>query len=116
MFHQALLLAAAQPSSHYLGEMATRIDYNPAGDLFLTQTHTSPVRVAFGHLWYNLGIVAGPINATPLGILPVCQEVYARPTLGLMPLAPHTSLLPPMCALSLNGSRPELSYLASRSE
>ena len=34
----------------------------------------------------------------------------------LIPLAPHTSLLPLVCALSLTRSRPELSYLAARSE
>jgi hypothetical protein len=76
----------------------------------------SVIAVTLGHLWYNLGTVAVPISATPLGILPVCQEVQARPTLGLTPLAPHTSLLPPVCALSLNGSKPELSYSALRSE
>ena len=35
---------------------------------------------------------------------------------GLTPLAPHTSLLPPECALSLIGSRPKWSYSASQSE
>ena len=42
-------------SSHYLGEMAIWIDSYPARELFLTYTHTSPIRVASGHLWYNLG-------------------------------------------------------------
>ena len=49
--------------------------FQPAGELFLTQIHASPVGVALGHLWYNLGIVAGSISAAPSGILPVCQEV-----------------------------------------
>ena len=73
--------------------------------------------VVLGHLWYNSGTVVGPSStAPPSGILPVCQEVQARPALGLMPLASCTFLLPPVCALSLTWSRPELSYSASRSE
>ena len=39
-----------------------------------------------------------------------------KPALGLMLLALRTSLLPPVCALSLTGARPELSYSASWSE
>ena len=58
----------------------------------------------------------GPISATSLEILLVCQEVQARPALGLTPLALRTSLLPLVCALSLTWARPELSYSASRSE
>ena len=58
----------------------------------------------------------GPISATSLEILLVCQEVQARPALGLTPLAQRTPLLPPMCALSLTEARPELSYSASWSE
>ena len=87
--------------------------FQPARELFLTQTHTSPIGVASSHLWYNSGIVEGLISAAPSGILPVYQEVQAWPTLGLTPLAPRTSLLPPMCTLSLTGSWPKLSYSAS---
>ena len=39
-----------------------------------------------------------------------------EPALGLTPLAPHTSFLPPVCALSLTRALPELSYSASRSK
>ena len=75
-----------------------------------------PVGVASDHLWYNSGTVAGPSSAAPLGILPVCQEVQARPALRLTPLAPRTFLLPPVYTLSLTRSWPELSYSASWSE
>ena len=90
--------------------------FQPTRELFLTQTHTSPVGVALGHLWYNSGTVVGPISAAPSGILPVCQEVQAQPALRLTPLASRTPLLPRVCALSLIGSRPELSYSVLRSE
>jgi len=90
--------------------------FQPAGELFLIQTHTSPFGVTSGHLWYKSGIVVGLISAAPSGILPVCQEVQARPALGLTPLASHTSLLSLVCALSLTVSWPELSYSASWSE
>ena len=68
--------------------MAIRINSYPAGELFLTQTHTSPIGVASGHLWYNSGTnFADSISAAPSEILPVYQEVQARPTLRLTPLA-----------------------------
>ena len=81
-----------------------RIDSYPARELFLTQTHTSPIGVASSHLWYNSGTVVGSISAASSGILPVYQEVQARPALGLTPLTPRTSLLPSVCALSVTGS------------
>ena len=112
-FHQLMLCCRCSVKFSLSGRDGDSNRFQPAGELFLTQTHTSPVGVASGHLWYNSGIVVGPINAAPSGILPVCQEVQARPTLGLTPLAPRTFLLPPVCALSLTGSRPDLSYLAS---
>jgi hypothetical protein len=82
----------------------TRINSYPAGELFLTETHTSPVGVASGHLWYNPGTkFVGPISAALLGNL-ICQDVRDwLPTLELTPLVPRTSLLPPGCALPLNG-------------
>ena len=58
-----------------------------------------PATIAFGHLWYNSGI-AVPSSAAPSGN-PLCQ--VANLTLGLMPMAPRTSLLPPEWALSLPG-------------
>ena len=115
-FHQLMLRCRCSVKFSLFGRDDDSNRFQPAGELFQTQTYTSPIGVASGHLWYNFGTVVGLINAAPSGILPVYQEVLARPTLGLMPLAPRTSLLPPVCALSFTGSRPELSYSASRSE
>ena len=112
-FHQLMLRCRCSVKFSLSGRDGDSNRFQPARELFLTQTYTSPIGVASSHLWYNLGTVAGPSSAAPLGILPVCQEVQARPALGIMPLALHTSLLPPVCALSLTGSRPELSYSAS---
>ena len=56
-------------------EIVIQIDSCLVVELFLTQTHTSTVGVASGHLWYNSGTnFMGPISATPLEILPICQE------------------------------------------
>ena len=63
--------AAALSSSHYPGETAIRIDSYPAGGLFLTLTHASPVGEQVGHLWYDSEIAA-PISAALPG-LPLCQ-------------------------------------------
>ena len=115
-FHQLMLRCRCSVKFSLSGRDDDLNRFQAAGDLFLTQTHTSLVGVASGHLWYNLGTVAGPSSAAPLGILPVYQEVRAQHALGLTPLAPRTPLLPPVFALSLTGSRPELSYSASRSE
>ena len=115
-FHQLMLRCRCSVKFSLSGRDGDLNRFQLAGELFLTQTHTSRIGVTSGHLWYNSRTVTGPISAAPLGILPVCQEVLARPTLGLMPLAPRTSLLPPVCALSLIGSRSELSYSASWSK
>ena len=64
--------AAALSSSHYPGETAIRIDSYPAGGLFLSLTHASPVGEQVGHLWYDSGIVA-PISAALQG-QPLCQD------------------------------------------
>ena len=115
-FHQLMLRCRCSVKFSISGRDGNSNRFQPAGELLLTQTHTSPIWVASGHLWYNLGTVMGLISAAPSGILPVYQEVQAWPAIGLTPLAPHTSLLPPVCALSFTGYRPELSYLASQSE
>ena len=115
-FHQLMLRCRCSVKFSLPGRDGDSNQFQPAGELFLTQTHTSPIGVTSGHLWYNSGIVTGLISAAPLEILPVCQEVEARPALGLTPLAPRTSLLPLVCALSLTGAWPELSYSASWSE
>ena len=53
--------------SHYPREMAIRIDCNQLGKI-LTQTHTPPIEVVSGHLWYNSRLnFAGSISAAPLG-------------------------------------------------
>jgi hypothetical protein len=57
----------------------------------------------------------GSISAAPSGILSDARSIRITLPLGLTP-ARHTSLLPPMCTLPLNESRPQLSYSASRSE
>ena len=115
-FHQLMLRCRCSVKFSLSGRDGDSNRFQPARELFLTQTHTSPVGVALGHLWYNSGIVAGSISAAPSEILPVCQEFQAWPALGRMPLAPHTSLLPLVCALSLTVSRLELSYSTSRLE
>ena len=115
-FHQLMLRCRYSVKFSLSGRDDNLNRFQPAENLFLTQTHTSSIRVASGHLWYNSSTVVGSISTAPSGILPVCQKVQAQPTLGLTPLAPRTPLLPLVCALSLTGSRPELSYSASRSE
>ena len=112
-FHQLMLHCRCSVKFSLFRRDGDSNQFQPARELFLTQTHTSPIGVTSGHLWYNSDIVVGLISAAPSGILPVCQEVQARPALGLMPLAPRTSLLPLVCAFSLTRSRPELSYSAS---
>ena len=62
------------PGSHYPGEMTIQIDSYPAGELFLTHTHTSPVGVALGHLWYNSSSIMGKTSAAPSKTLPIYQE------------------------------------------
>ena len=57
--------------------------FQPAGNLFLTQTHTSPVGVASGHLWYNSGThFMGSSSAAQSGTTS-CQYDQDYPTLGL---------------------------------
>ena len=86
------------------------------GNLFLTQTETHPTKVASGHLWYNSGLTHG---SNQRRILRDSSNLLGRLgpglALGLTSLALHTSLLPLVCALSLIGARPKLSYSASRS-
>jgi hypothetical protein len=44
-----------------------RIDYCPAGEIFLTFTRQTPLKAAIDHLWYNSEIM-GLISATLSGI------------------------------------------------
>ena len=86
------------------------------GHLFLTQTEAHPTKVASGHLWCNLGLTHGSNQRRTLrDSINLPGRSGPGPTLGLTPLALHTSLLPSVCALSLIGARPKLSYSASRS-
>ena len=75
-----------------------------------------PAMVALGHIWYNSGTYfVGSINAAQSGTLPIARTIRTTLPLGSR-LAPHTSLLPLVCALLQNEAWPELSYSASRSE
>jgi len=56
-------------SSHYPGEMAIRIDYYPAGELFLTLTPVFPRRGSLGYLWTHSSL-AVPASAALSGISP----------------------------------------------
>ena len=87
-------------SSHYLGETAIQIDSYPVGELFLPRTHTPPIRVASGHLWYNLGPNHGLDQRRTLkDTTNLLGGSGLELALGLTPLALHTSLLPPGYAL-----------------
>ena len=111
-----LYVAAAQSSSHYPGETTIQIDPYLAREFIPTQTLAHPAKVASGHLWYNLGLTRVSNQCRTLrDSTNLPRRSGPSPTFGLMPLALRTSLLPPVCALSLIGDRPELSYSASRS-
>ena len=71
-FHQLMLHCRYSVKFSLYGRDGDLNRFQPAGELFLTQTQTSPVGVASGNLWYNLGTVVSLISATPSGILPVC--------------------------------------------
>ena len=86
------------------------------GNLFLTQNEAHPVKVASCHLWYNSGLTRGSNQRHTLrDSTNLPRRSGPDPALGLTPLALRTSLLPPVCVLSLIGAQPELSYLALRS-
>ena len=74
-FHQLILCCHCSVKFSLSGRDGDVNLFQPAGELFLTQSHTSQVGVASGHLSYNLGTVMGSSSAAPSGILPVCQEV-----------------------------------------
>ena len=87
-------------SSHFRGETAIRIDSYPTGELFLTHTHTPPIRVASAHLWYNSGPNHGyNQRRTIKDTTNLPGSSGLEPALGLMPLSLHTSLLPLGCVL-----------------
>ena len=77
--------------------------------------NTHPIHLINGFLGSPLVQLKNRGSAQPL-TLRESTPPGGQSHLGLTPMAPRTSLLPPGCAVSLFGSRPELSYSASRSE
>ena len=105
MLFSEIYVAVALPSSHYLGEVVIQIDSYPAGGLFLTLTHVSPIGEQVGHLWYNLGIMV-PISAALPG-LPGQSQLLNHLPLVSRQCPPHSTLPPvvhtlylPVCGLS----------------
>ena len=86
------------------------------GNLFLTQTeahlHQGSLRSPLVQFRYSRG---SDQRHTLRDSTNLPGRSGLKPTLGLTPLALHTSLLPLVCALPLIGARPELKYSASRS-
>ena len=77
--------------------------------------NTHPIHLINGFLGSPLVQLRNRGSAQPL-TLRESTPSGGQSHLGLTPMAPRTSLLPPGCAVSLFGSRPELSYSASWSE
>ena len=116
-FHQLLRWSVLLSSSHYLGETTIRIDSYLAGELFLTHTHTPPIGVVLGHLWYNSSSIAGKTSTASSKILPIYQGARdSNPPLGLC----HWLSTHPYCLqgahFNCSCPRTELTYLASWSE
>jgi hypothetical protein len=100
-------------SSHQLGETTTRIDYYPAGEIFLTLTQAYFAMVALGHLWDNLGT-----NFAVLISVNTLRDIKSARTIRTLNICPwaHAIGSPLRCTLYLPGSQPELSYSYSRSD
>jgi len=81
----------------------------------VTIPNTHPIHLINGFLGSPLVQLRNRGSAQPL-TLRESTPLGGQSHLGLTPMASRTSLLPPGCAVSLFGSRPELSYSASRSE
>jgi hypothetical protein len=91
----------------------TRIDYYPAGEIFLTLTQAYFAKVALGHLWYNSGTnFAGPISSSTLRDYPSARTFR---TFKHLPLD-SCLRLPSEAHFILARSWPELSYLDSWSD
>jgi hypothetical protein len=79
-----------------------------------SNTHQdTPGEGCSGHLWYNLGITGSTDGASLRATL--CQVIGTLTPLGLTPMSPSTSLLPPRYDLPFD-SWPELYYSDLRSE
>ena len=91
--------------------------FQPARELFLTQTqtylHQGSLRLPLVQLRNQLRRSDQRRTLRDSTSLPGSLGLACN---GLTPLAPRTSLLPLVCTLSLTRSRPELSYSASWSE
>ena len=115
IFHQVTMMKGLSQVSHYSGETAIRIDCNQLGKNPNTNSH-----------FPRRGHVRSPLVQlrTQLCGFGQCRNFrdwpaarMLRPSLPLgSHLAPRTSLLPPVCTLGQNDSRPKLSYSALRSE
>jgi hypothetical protein len=69
----------------------TRIDYYPAGKIFLTLTQAYFAMVALGHLWDNSGTnFTGPISASTLRDT---KSIRTIRTFKHLPLGSHHWLL-----------------------
>jgi hypothetical protein len=75
--------------------------------------HAGPCQGRTSHIWYNSGVVGLTDATSPRATL--CQVIGTLTPLGLTPMSPSTSLLPPRCDLPFD-SWPKLYYSASRSE
>ena len=114
-FHQLMLRARCSVKFLLSGRDYDLNWFQLAGELFLTQTQTYPrqgsLRSPLLQLKSNSWVQSAPHNQGR----PAARTIRTTLPLGSR-LAPHTSLLPLVCALSLTGSRPKFSYSASRSE
>jgi hypothetical protein len=91
----------------------TRIDYYPAGEIFLILTQAYFAMVALGHLGYNSGTnFVGPISANTLKDYPSARTFK---TFKHLPLDSRL-WLPFEVHFILAGSRPKLNYSDSRSK
>jgi len=62
LIYKITTVKRTQSGSHYPGEMATRIDYYPAGDKYHITNPACFARAAMGHLWDcsgNAGVTRG---------------------------------------------------------
>ena len=116
-FYQLMLRCRCSVKFSLSGRDGDSNRFQPAGELFLTQTQTYLGQGSLRSPLVQLRYSSGSDQRRTLGEstnLPGRSGL--EPALGLTSLALRTSLLPPVCALLLAGSRPELSYSASRSE
>ena len=97
--------------------IASTGDSYPAGELFLTHSHISPVEVASGYLWDNSSTITGKTSSARSKIQPICQKARgSNPPLGLCHwLSAHPYFLQG-AHFNCSCPQPELSYSTLRSE